>query len=86
MSIRGAIAGSVLLGQIVALVQLGKSAKESYYQRVFDGREPPLDTGPLDADPKNIDSGVVIHLAGGGIRCDPAKHGTRRTPSVFPHL
>ena len=64
LSVRGAIAGSVLLGQVVAVVQLGKSAQESYYQRVFDGREPPLDTGSLDADPKNIDSGVVIRLAG----------------------
>lgn len=59
VSIRGAIAGSILLSQVFSLVNIAKYAQEGYVQRIRDGREPPLDVADEFDNP-----GVVVRLAG----------------------
>eukprot|EP00986_Skeletonema_menzelii_P000382 scaffold111_cov142-Skeletonema_menzelii.AAC.5 len=63
VSLRGAIAGSVVLSQVVSLTDVLLHAKAAYSDRIVAGREPPLDehTSDGDSSPKK---GVVLRLAG----------------------
>jgi hypothetical protein len=55
-ALRGAIAGTVIVSQLVGLAKVWTQAEYAYFQRLADGREPPLE------DPSR--SEVVIRLAG----------------------
>ena len=55
---RGAVAGSVLLSQVVALMGVVLTAREAYEVHCQDGREPPLETS------RSPSGGVVIRMAG----------------------
>lgn len=65
-ALRGAIAGSVLLSQVLGLVNIGYTAKMSYEKRCAEGREPPLkcvSTSNNNNNNTNTD-GVVVRMAG----------------------
>ena len=55
-ALRGVLAGSIILSQVVSLTDVVIQAKADYSKRIQEGREPPLD------DPTQ--SGVVLRLAG----------------------
>ena len=42
-ALRGALAGSVVLSQVVALMGVGLTARQAYHQRCLLGQEPPLE-------------------------------------------
>lgn len=60
-ALRGAIAGSVVLTQVLSLAQVLQSAKQHYQERVLSGREPPLSTSTSTS---TSGSGTVLRLAG----------------------
>ena len=61
VAIRGTIAGTVLLSQVISLVDIWGSASEDYSTRIREGREPPLDTS---FDARQSYSSKVVRLAG----------------------
>ena len=63
MAMRGAIAGSVLLSQVFALMNVVSTSQDAYQQRIRLGKEPPLRD--------STQQGVVIRLA--GVRSDVTK-------------
>jgi hypothetical protein len=71
-AIRGAIAGTVLISQVVSFAGVSSEAKEAYSRRVELGREPPLHVSTptknhnnnREKNSKSIHRGVVIRLAG----------------------
>lgn len=63
VSLRGAIAGSVVLSQVVSLTDVLLHAKAAYSDRILAGREPPLDEHTSN-DVNAPKKGVVLRLAG----------------------
>ena len=63
VSLRGAIAGSVVLSQVVSLTDVLLHAKAAYSDRILAGREPPLDEHTKRKE-SGSDTGVVLRLAG----------------------
>lgn len=63
VSLRGAIAGSVVLSQVVSLTDVLLHAKAAYSDRILAGREPPLDEHTSN-DVNGPKKGVVLRLAG----------------------
>jgi hypothetical protein len=66
-AIRGAIAGTVLIAQVVSFAGVSSEAKKAYSRRVELGREPPLHVATndnRDRKKKGNPPGVVIRLAG----------------------
>jgi hypothetical protein len=57
---RGAVAGGVLLSQVLSLTNLLQQCRSRYSERIFAGKEPPL-TCTYE---QNEEPGVVIRLAG----------------------
>lgn len=55
-ALRGAIAGSVVLSQVVSLADVLLRANAAYSERILKGKEPPLDERP--------ETGVVLRLTG----------------------
>ena len=68
MAIRGAIAGSVLLSQVFSLMNVAQASREAYRQRVYAGKEPPLEEPPMRRLQRPgvtaSSHGVVVRLAG----------------------
>ncbi|KAL3913268.1 MAG: hypothetical protein SGARI_000740, partial [Bacillariaceae sp.] len=78
IAIRGAIAGTILISQVISFASVSSEAKAAYSERIEAGREPPLNvdiaTGSAaqraqshsnnDNDTQNLRQGVVIRLAG----------------------
>ena len=63
VSLRGAIAGSVVLSQVVSLTDVLLHAKAAYSDRILAGREPPLDEHTPSKE-TGSSKGVVLRLAG----------------------
>jgi hypothetical protein len=57
---RGAVAGGVLLSQVLSLTNLLQQCRSRYSERIFAGKEPPL----ACTYEQNEEPGVVIRLAG----------------------
>jgi hypothetical protein len=58
---RGAVAGGVLLSQVLSLTNLLQQCRSRYSERIFAGKEAPfLDCTPYE---QNEEPGVVIRLA-----------------------
>jgi hypothetical protein len=58
IAVRGAIAGTILISQVISFASVASEAKEVYSKRIEKGRERPLHTR------KHHNKGVVIRLAG----------------------
>eukprot|EP00977_Amphora_coffeiformis_P007993 scaffold1803_cov92-Amphora_coffeaeformis.AAC.16 len=77
-ALRGAVAGSVLLSQVVALMGVVLTAREAYEQHCNDGREPPLESS------RSPSGGVVIRLAGRESNVTDFSLATWGRRGVFP--
>ena len=77
IAIRGAIAGTVLISQVVSFAGVSSEAKAAYSRRIEAGREPPLQSSSSSSSSSSIanknkinktneknNRGVVIRLAG----------------------
>jgi hypothetical protein len=67
-AIRGAIAGTILISQVISFANVSTEAKNAYSERIKAGREPPLNVTKKSVlskrDESNTSQGVVIRLAG----------------------
>ena len=64
-ALRGAVAGSVLLSQVLSLTNIFQQCRKRYSERIFAGKEPPLECtyDPMYSN-KEPGDGTVIRLAG----------------------
>ena len=77
-ALRGAVAGSVLLSQVVALMGVVLTAREAYERHCKDGREPPLESS------RSPMGGVVIRMAGRESNVTDFSFATWGRRGVFP--
>lgn len=68
-SIRGAIAGTIVLSNVIAITNIWQSARTDYANRIYDGREPPLQSSSSSFP-------CVIRLA--GVRSDVTELSMKR--------
>jgi len=86
-ALRGAVAGSVLLSQVLSLTNLIQQCRKRYSDRIFAGKEPPLEASyENDGSSESWRPGVVVRLA--GIESDVTNYsmglmGRRRLWPIF---